>query len=482
MGSNNTDTAQQTAIYANVADGRGHTLIIARAGTGKTTTIERALGYVPSEARCLFLAFNKSVADELKRRVTRTNVMISTCHSFGLHAIRQTVGVVDVDSDLTFKQTARFGGTKSDRYQLAKAIALAKDLLLENVDEVLDACDEVGIDVGAWPERFARHVVDVLRSTSNVGDAVDFCDMVWLPLVDENIEVPQFDHVFVDEVQDLNRGQLALITRACKPGGRITAIGDDRQAIYQFRGIDADVVGNLRKTLTPVELPLTTSFRCAGNIIKEAQRFVPDIMARPNAPAGAVERDVPLTRCLDEVEYGDFILSRVNAPLVRIALRLLATDCRVSITGKKELSSGLKTLVYKLRAATPEHLVINARAWLAKEERRMLAKDPPNEHGAQLARDKFECLEALAASSRTVDDLLRRVDVLFAPTQPNNCVTLSSTHRAKGLERDKVWVLADTYLRAGRAGLSQEEKNLYYVAVTRARNTLMLVRGLPGAP
>lgn len=474
------DTAQQTAIYENVAHGAGHTLVIARAGTGKTTTIERSLAYIDPSKRCLFVAFNKSVADELKRRVKRPNVTIGTCHSFGLSAIRGSLGEVTIDRDRCFKMAGQVTNLRAEKYMLVKAVGLAKGLLLDDGDDILDACDSFGVEVGQYPERFANSVLELLRRGAVLDGSVDYDDMVWLPVTNDTIEVPQYDFVMVDEVQDLNAGQLKLVRAACAPGGRIIAIGDDMQAIYGFRGISDDVVGALRTELRPTELALTTTFRCAKAIVTEAQRIVPDIVARSDAPLGAVERNVSLARMLDEVEYGDFILSRTNSPLIRTALQLLRTDCRVSVAGR-EVGNGLTSLVYKLRASTPQQLITNAKTWLAKEERRLAAKDRPSEESAALARDKVECIEALASSSRTVDELLARVKMLFDETRPQDCVTLSSTHRAKGLERDKVWVLADTYLRARHGVVPDEERRLYYVAVTRAKSTLMLVRGLPGA-
>lgn len=474
-----TDTEQQKAIYANIADGAGHTLVVARAGTGKTTTIERALSYVPDDQRCLFVAFNKSVADELKRRIQLPNVMIGTCHSFGLFAIRESCGHVEVDQDRALKVINRLSTNRSERFAVLKAVGLAKGLLLESIDEIVDACDEFGIEMGDWPERFAGLVRETMRLTADFDGAVDYNDMVWLPLTNPAIEIPQFDRVFVDEVQDLNAGQVQLVQRALARGGRICAIGDDRQAIYGFRGADRNAINGFRSALKSTELPLTTSFRCAKAIIKEAQRFVPDIQARPDAPEGSVTNST-LGVCLDKVEYGDFILSRTNAPLLRIALQLLKTDCRVSILGR-EFGTGLVSLVYKLRPATPQHLVINARNWLLKEEARLGKKDPPDDAGKELARDKFECLEALAGAAGSIDHLVAKLKHLFEPAGENACVTLATTHRAKGLERNKVWVLADTYLRPHKGVVTQEEKNLYYVAVTRAKNELVLVHGLPGA-
>jgi superfamily I DNA/RNA helicase len=74
----------QLAIFANVATGTGHTVVNAVAGSGKTTSLEEAINHVPRGCSTLFVAFNKSIADELARRMAGKPVAVSTLHSYGL--------------------------------------------------------------------------------------------------------------------------------------------------------------------------------------------------------------------------------------------------------------------------------------------------------------------------------------------------------------------------------------------------------------
>jgi superfamily II DNA or RNA helicase len=80
----------QTAIFDDVAQGRGNTVVLARAGTGKTTTILEALKHVPEGATALMVAFNKAIATEMKDRAPG-NVDVSTLHSYGALAERLVV-------------------------------------------------------------------------------------------------------------------------------------------------------------------------------------------------------------------------------------------------------------------------------------------------------------------------------------------------------------------------------------------------------
>src|ERR1700690_3946522 len=88
---------QQKAVFENVANGTGHTVVLARAGSGKTTTIVEAFNHVPEGASVLMIAFNKSIATELQSRAP-AGVEVSTLHSFGLKAIMRQ-GPARIDND-----------------------------------------------------------------------------------------------------------------------------------------------------------------------------------------------------------------------------------------------------------------------------------------------------------------------------------------------------------------------------------------------
>ena len=107
--------------------------------------------------------------------------------------------------------------------------------------------------------------------------------------------------------------------------------------------------------------------------------------------------------------------------------------------------------------------------WRDKECARLAAKH----RDTQSVEDRAECILALAEGAASVNDVVERIELLFADKDDASRITLSTTHKAKGLERDRVWLLESTYRR--RPGV--EEENLYYVAVTRARKTLFLVQG-----
>lgn len=225
-------------------------------------------------------------------------------------------------------------------------------------------------------------------------------------------------------------------------------------------------------------MPLSTTFRCPTRVVEEARKIVPDIEAKVDSPAGKVD-NVSLEQAFQGFEYGDFVLSRTNAPLVKLAMKLVSDGCRTTILGR-EIGSGLISLIYKLKAFSVADLLMKLEAHRVKEQSRLMAKDPPRESAAKLIGDKVECIKAIAKQCRSVDEVVTKLKQLFEKLDPKTCVTLATAHKAKGLERDRVWLLNDTFCRPNRLGVvSTEEKNILYVAITRAKSELTYVKGLP---
>jgi len=247
----------QDAIFDDVARGDGHTVVIARAGCGKTSTSVEAVARVPRRASVAMLAFNRSIAAELQQRAP-AGVVVKTFHGFGLAAITKAFGHVETD-DQKVPTIIRnlIGGVKADqRALLCKGVSLAKATLAAETEDVIALVDEFDLDVPEGQrEGFATLVLRLLAACAEQPNIVDFDDMVWLPVV-LGLRPRPVDRLFVDETQDLNKAQVELALSAC-PTGRICAVGDDRQAIYGWRGADPEAVPRLIERLGAKTLPLS---------------------------------------------------------------------------------------------------------------------------------------------------------------------------------------------------------------------------------
>lgn len=460
----------QKNIFKDINTGNDHTVVIARAGSGKTSTIVEGFKYLPRGKKTLMVAFNKSIAEELKQRAP-SYVDVMTLHSLGFRAIKQTFGnevVLDNNKCFTIVKDLIDDWDVELNQSICKCVSLCKGFLVDAPSKIEDLIDQFGIETFDMSrDAFIKLVIKTLGLCKAANKVIDFDDMIWFPFV-YRLNVGKFDVVFVDEAQDLNTAQITMVLSAIKPGGRIIAVGDPAQSIYQFRGADSEAIPNIIGKLKAKTLPLSVTYRCPRKVIKIAQEVVPDIECADSAEDGLVE-DVLTSELLKKVKPGDFVLSRTNAPLIKHCMALLKAGVPANIQGR-DVGANLQYFIKKSKAKTIDKFINYVNEWRDLETKRLLSEK--KDTAATL--DKAECLLNLCEGTLTIKDLKETIDKLFADVDDNNKVIFSTTHKAKGLERDRVFVLRDTY-RYG-PGVTGEEANLWYVAVTRAKKELYLVR------
>ena len=468
-------SAFQKDIFRDIAQGLGHTVVVARAGSGKTSTIVEGFRYLPKGKKTLMVAFNKSIAEELKQRAP-SYVDVMTLHSLGFRAIKQSFGAnVILENDKCQTIVGGLIGTDRDDWELnqniCKCVSLCKGFLVDTPTRIGDLMDKFGIDIFELTrEKFIELVIKTLGICKSQKQVIDFDDMIWFPFV-YRLNVGKFDVVFVDEAQDLNAAQIAMVLSAVKMDGRIIAVGDPAQSIYQFRGADSEAIPNFILKLNAKTLPLSVSYRCPEKVIKLAQEIVPDIEAAPGAKDGIVEH-VSSAELLKLVKPGDFVLSRTNAPLIRYCLALLKSGVPANIQGR-DIGANLQYFIKKSKSKNINDFIVYVNSWREIEVKRLLSE----KKDTTIAIDKAECLINLCEGTLTIKDLKETIDSLFNDTDDTAKVMFSTTHKAKGLERDRVFVLANTY-RYG-PGVEGEEANLWYVAITRSKGELYLVYKAP---
>lgn len=259
-------------------------------------------------------------------------------------------------------------------------------------------------------------------------------------------------------------------------------------SIYGFRGADSGSIDRLKVELHALELPLTVTYRCGLKIVEEAQKLVPDFEADASVGEGSIRTIrgmqalvVGGTDGMGEdggtgAQPNDFILSRKNAPLAKVAMAFIRAQKRVRVEGK-DIGAGLKLQVVKLRAKGIADLLEKLTDWEIDQVSKFYAMG--TELGmakADDAHDKADTIRVLCEDVVSVEELLARIDGLFAD-YGKNMIVCSSVHKAKGLEADRVFVLRDT-LNAAFGKDQREEQNIVYVAVTRAKEELIWVEGV----
>lgn len=460
----------QKAIFKDIASGLGHTIIIARAGSAKTSSLVEGSRYIPKGKKSLFCAFNKSIQEELKSKLG-SYIECSTLHSLGYRAIRLKFGNVELDNNKTWDIVSNFFSHAKDNYDLIDNICKTVDFCKANLSDTPAGIEEMIFEYDielceTELKDFIAYVLKALRQCKEKTNVIDFNDMIWFPFV-YRLNPGKYDYVFIDEAQDLNKAQIELALSAVKPiTGRVVAVLDNYQALYSWRGADSRVLDNLRERLKPKELSLPICYRCPKLVVIEAQKFVPDILPFEESPDGSIT-DMPVYDLMKMAKAGSYVVSRLNAPLIKHCLRFLKNGIPANILGR-DIGNNLMFLIKKSKKKTIKDFLKWLESWEKDEKERLLSKYP--KANTESITDKVECMENLCDGASTLDEVKKNIEKLFQDNDESKIVLFSSVHRIKGKETDKVFVLADTLRSA-----TQEELNIHYVAITRCKKELFMV-------
>ena len=507
-----------------------HVIVEARAGTGKTTTLIEGLKRVkditsdltpsPQQAAVweameqskglvqsiCFVAFNKSIATELQKRVPQ-GCDAMTMHSLGFKSVQKAFGrvnvnsyrVQDIISELLEKDIRELRKTKPTLIKATEElVGLCKMNLCDatEYDALAELATYYDVDTNGCTTEVFQLVPRVLERCLDVvrGNCIDFNDMIWLPVA-LGLNVYKYDMLLVDEAQDLNRCQQAL---AKKAGRRLILCGDPKQAIYGFAGADAESMSRMERELSAtdrgcIHLPLTVTRRCGKAIVKEAQKYVPDFEAFETNPEGKIgTASMQGSGCedvnckihtqnsyQDQVTDGDMILCRVNAPLVSECFRFLRAGRKANIQGR-DVGQGLVSTVNKMKATSIAHLIERLSDWLHKEQCKESAKRNPSDARLIAVQDRYDCLLAFCEGAETVETVTKKIESVFTDDANGTGIRLSSVHKAKGLEAKRVFILRIKgaempHPMAKSAWERQQEQNILYVAITRAIEELVWV-------
>ena len=478
------DSEFQKAIFDCISKTNNNLLINAKAGSGKTTTIVRSLKLIPENQLTIFLAFNKDIVTELKTR-TPKHVYVATLHSWGWAEIKYRYGKnVILDKHKISKIIQRviptWGIEENEIESYANRVEQIVDMMRfampTSREHVVELCEKYEIELLNGEIDRAKEVLLIARADTKT---FDFVDQIYFPAWNPTFKCRKFKYVFIDECQDLNAMQHALLKRLVDPnGGRLVAVGDPNQSIYGFAGADVESFDKLR-TLLPntVELPLSFSYRCGRTIIEHSQQIVPTILPSPTASEGCVREG-----SYKEVKDGDFVLCRNTRPLVSLCLKYIAEGRKATIKGG-DIGKNLINMIKKSKAQTQEPL-FNAlekeRVKLVEKTKKMYPfKDAEKIPTVVNMTDKIDALKSIGLSCKTksTSEMISVIEGIFADDNTSGIV-LSTMHKSKGLEADNVFIIEAQLIPAVYATQEWQrvqESNLEYVARTRAKKNLIYV-------
>ena len=491
----------QENIYKWVSEGSGNAIVNAKAGSGKTTTAVNAVDRMSGDV--LMLAFNKKIATELQNRLVTMgypNASAATFHSESLKSLAKAKGKMSVNNSKVYNFVEYFtqeGELMKCRKAIMDMVRFAKEYgfgvsgcnTVDDINAWVNIIQHNDIDIDA--DVSLETIIDVCQKVLDLNNrdvkSIDFSDMLYFPLLFD-IDMIQYDWIIVDEAQDTNVCRKLLLKKMLKPGGRLIAIGDPNQAIYGFTGAENNSMELIKTMFDAVELPLSVCYRCGKKIIESAKEYVADIEAFENNSDGEIssikyDEFVKSTPSLN-LNKKDGIICRNNSPLVALAFALIREGIGCRIEGK-DIGQNLITLTRKWKVKDLATFTLRLQKHFDREsEKASKAK-------LALLEDKFDTMMILIERCQTlgkhdVASLQKLISDMFSDNddfKTPNVVTLSSIHKSKGLEFDNCYILGMSQFQPSKYAvldwMKEQEKNLSYVAITRAKQKLIHITDCP---
>ena len=315
----------------------GPLLVLAGAGSGKTRVITHKIAYLISECgiqarHIAAVTFTNKAAREMKSRVSgllkgrnARGLAISTFHTLGLNILRHEARVAglrpgftifdDQDTGELLRETAqRASLSDGDFAYLLQRVAQWKHALVSPQMALREARDA--------RETEAAHRYGEYERSLRAYNAVDFDDLIGLPvqLFEQHPEVLErwqgrIRYLLVDEYQDTNASQYRLVRLLTGTRGALTAVGDDDQSIYAWRGARPENLKMLRDDFHNLKIiKLEQNYRSTGRILKAANALIannPHVFEKALLSKLGYGEPVRVIRARDETHEADWVASEL---------------------------------------------------------------------------------------------------------------------------------------------------------------------------
>ena len=468
----------QTAVFEACTDPLTPLLIQAVAGSGKTTTIIEAMSYAPGSS--LFMAFNKSIAEDIRSRASSGDVKTLNALGHGLWRQNRPQGKLEAQkTSIILRKLLSDEDYRAYAYSLSRVVGLAKNSAFgvspshpNSIPTVFelpsewfsDLIDSYGFDIPADRiDALSAVAAKALYLSTLDLETFDFDDQLYMPAFWGWV-YPFYSNVFVDECQDLSPIQHTMLSRLQERGARIVGVGDRHQAIYGFRGASTDSMNLLKKKFSMQELPLSISYRCPQLVVAEAQTLCPSILAADGASLGTIhhaDKD-------PKIHSDSLVICRNNAPLFRAILRHVRAKepCRVL----SNFLDSFQSFIRGFKATDSVDLQKKLDRWYKKET--SAAESRGARGKLEALRDRYETLSLFCSEFTSVSEIIDCVKRLGGGHQGP---TFATIHKAKGLEHPRVFILRPDLLPSSFAQTPEQirqEENLLYVAITRSQSEL----------
>ena len=340
-----------------VTHGDGPLLVLAGAGSGKTRVITYRLAWLIAErgvtpGRILAVTFTNKAANEMLSRVERlvpavgARPWIGTFHSTSLRILRsyadrlgytKSFAVYDTSDQLTLvRRCMRELNINDEAFpprSVLSRISAAKNELIGPVEYEKTNLDFFGARIAEIYRLYQKR----LRGF----DAMDFDDLIgkYVELLEQHEDVREqihdrFQHLLIDEYQDTNHAQYALIKALAGAKGNVVAVGDEDQSIYRFRGADINNILNFERDFPGAKVvKLEQNYRSTANILDAATGVVANNVARKGKTLfteGSSGEPVRIVTCSNDREEAKFVLDKIHELQARMKLSDIAVLFRTN--------------------------------------------------------------------------------------------------------------------------------------------------------
>lgn len=326
--------------YEAVTSIEGPCLVIAGAGSGKTKVLTHKIAYLMKEKdvkpwNILAITFTNKAANEMKERIANLvgddaqDIWMGTFHSICVKILRRFIDRIGFDTSFIIFDS-------SDQKTMVKACM--RDLGIDDKkmtdrsvqfeisnakNEMLEPVAYTASAVGDYRKEQIAKVYELYQKRLKENNAIDFDDIInyAIKILMENPDVleyyaEKFQYILVDEYQDTNKSQFTLITMLASRHGNVTAVGDNDQGIYSFRGADISNILNFEKDFPGTKIiKLEQNYRCTGNILKAANAVIKNNEVKykkelwTNNEVGQLPK---IYSAKNEYDEGSFIVQQIN--------------------------------------------------------------------------------------------------------------------------------------------------------------------------
>ena len=317
----------------------GPCLVIAGAGSGKTKVLTHKIAYdIESGIKpwnILAITFTNKAANEMKERIEKLigdaakDLWMGTFHSICVRILRRYIDRIGYKTDFVIFDTS---DQKTLIKECLKTLKVDDKIFTDRgvLSEISNGKNEMlepkayGVKyAGDFRKKTIAEIYELYQRRLRENNAIDFDDIInfTIKILSENPDVldyytEKFKYILVDEYQDTNKAQFTLVSLLASKYGNVTAVGDNDQGIYSFRGADISNILNFERDFPGTRIiKLEQNYRCTGNILKAANavikhnenKYVKKLWTENE------EGHLPCIYCgEDEYDEGRYIVEQIN--------------------------------------------------------------------------------------------------------------------------------------------------------------------------